>query len=547
MLFAGISFFLLGMFHIEDGLKQLEGRTFKLFLRRYTANRFSAILSGIVATGILQSSSIVNLMLLSLAGAGAISMRNVMGVILGSNVGGTINSWLFVLGFKADLDVVMFPLLGLAGIAMAMTRQSKKYYTIFLSVMGLGFIFLGLEFMKNSMTQLINQVDISVFRGHNPLLLLLAGFVVTVLAQASSATVAIVLSSLYSQMIELETAIVLVLGAELGTTIKLLIGSVGGAPIKKRLAVGNLLLNVFTSLLGVLFLKHGVFLLRQIMGFNDPLIILVAFQSLVNIVGALVSVFFLGYFTRLLEQFFTKNERNATQFIRNASPEITGDAEDMLEKEAALFLYRVIRLNMDVFKIKPGGAKQHQPELPSYTDYSEEYMVLKQAEGEILSFYSRVLENSPAKESLLRMTTLIDAVKNAMYAAKGMKDIRHDLDEFSRSGNDFKYGLYIAVCAQQNELYRKLDAAFWPEGSTGDPDKLDELAADIKNNYEAGFHNVYRDASKDMLKTIDISTFLNINRELYSSSQSIIAAMKNYLQRDNKKVIPESNTVFAAS
>ena len=103
-LLAGLGMFLYGMFHLEDTMKQLEGRAFKLFLQKHTKQKLSAIFSGTIVTAVLQSSSIVNLMVLSFVGAGMLSMRNALSVALGANIGGTFNSWLVaLLGFKIDI------------------------------------------------------------------------------------------------------------------------------------------------------------------------------------------------------------------------------------------------------------------------------------------------------------------------------------------------------------------------------------------------------------------------------------------------------------
>lgn len=86
-LIAGLGLFLYGMFHLEDTMKQIQGRKFKLFLQKNTQNKVKAIFSGLLVTAVLQSSSIVNLMVLSFVGAGVLSMRNAMAVVLGANIG----------------------------------------------------------------------------------------------------------------------------------------------------------------------------------------------------------------------------------------------------------------------------------------------------------------------------------------------------------------------------------------------------------------------------------------------------------------------------
>ena len=102
---AGVGLFLFAMYLVEESLKNLSGRSFKLFLQRITKNNLGAVAGGTIVTGILQSSSMVSLMVLAFVGAGVFTMKNAMAVILGANLGTTIASWLVAtLGFKTDID-----------------------------------------------------------------------------------------------------------------------------------------------------------------------------------------------------------------------------------------------------------------------------------------------------------------------------------------------------------------------------------------------------------------------------------------------------------
>ncbi|HLC82675.1 MAG TPA: Na/Pi symporter, partial [Bacteroidia bacterium] len=124
---AGIGIFIYAMFLLEDSLKALAGRPFKIFLKKHTNNKFEAIGSGAIITGILQSSSVVILMTLAFVGAGIISMRNAMAVVIGSNFGTTLDSWLVAtLGFKFDIADFAMPIIGISGIAMVIFSDRKR-------------------------------------------------------------------------------------------------------------------------------------------------------------------------------------------------------------------------------------------------------------------------------------------------------------------------------------------------------------------------------------------------------------------------------------
>jgi phosphate:Na+ symporter len=108
-LLAGLGLFLFGMFMMEESLKTLAGRSFKKFLRKHTTNAIKAVLSGTLVTAILQSSSMVSLLVMSFAGAGIIGLKNGIGMIMGANLGTTLTGWLVsLIGFKLDIETLYY-------------------------------------------------------------------------------------------------------------------------------------------------------------------------------------------------------------------------------------------------------------------------------------------------------------------------------------------------------------------------------------------------------------------------------------------------------
>lgn len=536
-LLAGLGMFLYGMFHLEDTMKQLDGRSFKLFLQKHTKKKASAILSGTLVTGVLQSSSIVNLMVLSFVGAGMLSMRNALCVALGANVGGTFNSWLVaLLGFKIDIGNITMPIIGIAGIGLIVFRNQKKLYQIAKFCMGFGLLFLGLDFMKDSMDAMIKVFDFTPYLHYPRIVFVLIGFVLTALIQTSAATVVIVLSALYAHILPIETAVVVVLGAELGTTIKIVIGSIGGISAKKRVAFGNILFNIVTSIFGFIFLVPIISLFNKVLGLDDPIFILVAFQTLINIAGVILFYFFLDNFTGFLEKRFVKDRQGATFFIQHINPGVFSSSIELMEKEIGLFIYRVIYLNKDVFQIKhdeitSSNYSKYIKETNFFNSltYIEKYNVIKQAEGEILLVYSKIIEEPINREELTRLNQLINSARNAMYSAKSMKDIMEDRKEFSNSVNEVKFGIYKLIRLQLIEFYERSNKILLEKNQSKALHELIELRQTIKLEYEQRIKSTYQEAGKTLVKEIDVSTLFNASRELYASSESLIFSLKDYL------------------
>jgi len=135
---AGIGLFLFAMYLIEESLKNLSGRNFKRFLQYITKNRFGAVAGGAIVTAVLQSSSMVSLMVLAFVGAGVFSMKNAIAIILGANLGTTIDSWLVAtLGFSVNIEVVAYPAVFVGGLMLIVFGKHK--YTKYLSFFLIGF------------------------------------------------------------------------------------------------------------------------------------------------------------------------------------------------------------------------------------------------------------------------------------------------------------------------------------------------------------------------------------------------------------------------
>jgi len=253
---AGVAIFLLGIDFLENSLKDLAGRRFKLFLKKQTENKLKAIGGGAVVTAVLQSSSLVSLMVLAFVGAGIIKMQNALAVILGANLGTTIDSWIVALvGFKLNIENIALPVTGIAGIGYVIFNKQSTLHNWCRFLLGFSFLFVGLGFMKTGIEDLVKTVDLHQYEQYPAIIFFLLGFIITALIQSSSATIAITLSALHAGAVNLYDAMAIILGSEIGTTIKLFIASIKGTAAKKRVALGNNLFNMINVSLILIFLS----------------------------------------------------------------------------------------------------------------------------------------------------------------------------------------------------------------------------------------------------------------------------------------------------
>ncbi|MDH3363937.1 MAG: Na/Pi symporter, partial [Gammaproteobacteria bacterium] len=232
---AGLGLFLFGMHELEHALTQLAGRSFKKFLRQYTAKPLRGVLAGAVTTAALQSSSVVSLIVLAFVGTGIISLASALGIVFGSNLGTTMTGWIVAtIGFKLDIEALALPIITIGGFGVVWSAAGTRRAGLSHFVVGFGLMLMGLEFMKSGALVATTLFDPTALAGYPLIVFLLAGLLLTAVIQSSSATIMITLSALYAGAIPLESAAAIAIGADLGTTVTALLGSLAGSAAKKR-------------------------------------------------------------------------------------------------------------------------------------------------------------------------------------------------------------------------------------------------------------------------------------------------------------------------
>lgn len=539
-LFAGIGLFLFAMYLLEESLKNLSGRNFKLFLQRTTKNRIGAVTGGTVVTAILQSSSMVSLMVLAFVGAGVFSMKNAMAIILGANLGTTLDSWLVAtLGFKVDIEIAAYPAVFAGGLLLILfgNRKTVKYIAYFL--FGFGLLFIGLSFMKMAMEGQVKAFDFSKYAEMSMVVFLIIGFIITSLVQSSSVTMAITLSALHAGAITFPAAAAIVLGSETGTTIKILVASLGGTASKKRVALGNLFFNIFLTVLAFALLKPILLMITDVFGIIDPLIGLVTFSTLINLASVIIFLPFLEPFAKFLEKFFKDTDGSAAAFIGNADTNEPETALDLFKKETEYFIHNSMLYNLALFDIDTKPLCEH-PVFKAINEkrkyfsktMEEKYEFLKQLQGELQSFYLS-LRTKVKEEQNASLSQLISAARSSMHAVKSMKGIGSNIANLRRSSTDIKFNLFTQQKGETEELYKQLNTLMEQE-TKPDFEKLQSIFTTIQDNYSSALNNFYKEAQDGNIEDLDITTVINFNRELFTSHKAILISVKDFLLEEKE-------------
>ncbi|MBO5808221.1 MAG: Na/Pi cotransporter family protein [Bacteroidales bacterium] len=279
-LIGALGMFLYGMTLMSEGLQKTAGDKLRSFLAQMTSNRFKRVLTGLGVTALVQSSSATTIMVVSFVNAGLLTLGNAIGVIMGANIGTTLTAWVTALGFSVDISVFSVPLMALGFILHASKKQKNKSIGEF--VVGFAIMFLGLSFMKSSAGALLDNKDamlafFSHFTGFgfwSEIIFLLAGTILTIVLQASSATMAITMLLTTSGLIDFPLACAMVLGENIGTTITANMAAAVGNTSAKRTARAHTVFNVF-GVIWVLIIFNPflnlVGLVMEFLGFSNPL------------------------------------------------------------------------------------------------------------------------------------------------------------------------------------------------------------------------------------------------------------------------------------
>lgn len=317
-LIGSLGLFLFGMKIMSEGIQKVAGDKMRSILGAMTRNRVMGVLTGLLITTIIQSSSATSVMVVSFVNAGLLTLGQSIGVIMGANIGTTITAWIIsLLGFKVKMLAVAIPVIGI-GFPMLFSKKDKlKSFGEFL--IGFGILFIGLDFLKNSVPNLESSPEALEFlkdltgMGYlSTLIFIVIGAILTIVVQSSSAAMALTLVLCNNGWIGFEAGAAIVLGENIGTTITANLASLIGNVHAKRAAMSHTLFNIF----GVIWMFIAIsFVLKAIdyylistgaiSPFQDASSVPVAlaiFHTTFNIANTLLLIWFVKFIEKTVQK-----------------------------------------------------------------------------------------------------------------------------------------------------------------------------------------------------------------------------------------------------
>lgn len=400
---GGLGLFLFSIKYMGDGLQLSAGDRLRYILDKYTTSPFLGVLVGILVTILIQSSSGTSVITIGLVGAGLLTLRQAIGIIMGANIGTTVTS--FIIGF--NITQYALPILFL-GSAFLLFTKSKSINNIGRILFGFGGIFFALTLMSDAMYPLrfLPQFkDLMINLSGNPLLGVGLGTGITMLVQASSATISILQSIYKDGLITLNAALPILFGDNIGTTITAVIAVIGASSSAKRIALSHVLFNAIGTVIFLILLKPYSAYVTFMQGFLHltPKLTIAFAHASFNFVNTLLLFPFIG----VLEYVVTvliKSDKNEDEYKTNyldytllITPSIAlGQVkqEMILMSELAL---KNLKLSVDFFhnrdekiaeevETREEGINNIDQEITKYlTVLSREHLNIK--EGEELGIY----------------------------------------------------------------------------------------------------------------------------------------------------------------
>ncbi len=509
---AGLALFLLAMSVIEESIRGVAGASVKSFLARNTHHPLRGVLSGTFATALLQSSSLVGLLVLAFVGARIMKLKNALLVIFGANLGTTATGWIVAtIGFKLDLETLAMPLIALGGLFWVVLgeKRAANYGRLFL---GIGLLLLALQFMKSSVSEAESLIDPAFFAQFNALEFLVFGAVFSAIVQSSSAAMVVTLSALNSGLLTLEAAAAIMIGADLGTTTTVMFGAIRGSASKKRVALGHVIFNAVTDAIAFVLLLPLVAVV-QVLG--DPLLSLVAFHSLFNVLGVFIWTPMVGKLAGFLEGRFETDSGRASAHLDKETGMLPETALPALLDELEHLTGRIVDLNATVFAGQYKGETEDRAR-----EFLAAYPDAKKHEGELLQFALDLDVASYASEQRDQLESALQTARNLLLSSKLCKDSLHDLQELA----DYHPHLYGQIFDVEAEFYdgiRDIAEAY----SDLDVTQVEALAETTRSEHDRLHEHIHTDIQADVLPSNLVSAVLNVNRTLFNSNIALLTAL----------------------
>jgi len=564
---AGVAILLFGMTMLEEGFRVFTKGPLQNILKKATNKLYKSISAGALVTALIQSSSLVSVITISFISAGLISLSGGLGLIFGANIGTTATAWL-VAGFGLKIKISALALAMLV-FGIVFSFQKKLTYKGIGNVLaGLGFFFLGIYYMKEGFDVYKDYIDLRQYAMTGYLGVIVytgIGIVLTTVLQSSSATLALILTALSAGQIEYENALALAIGANVGTTITAVLGSLSSNIAGKRLAGAHLIFNVVTGVVALILIYPLANLVNKIselthIAATDYTLKLALFHTIFNVLGVLIMMPFINKLEILLLRVFKERmdkDIDEPKYLNEAVLEFPGSVISSLVNESK-YLYKNA-----VFEIVAHALNIHREDIKSdkkigkivktstedfNTDIEDLYY------KKVKSIYGEILRYATTAQSKLKLSKKQNkAILDIKIANRKMIEIIKDIRELNRNislatnlSNKFMQKEYNGFRKKLTKVLRTIYLFRKEEDNLKYAEILSELKKEAKDHIRLSNKSIDKLIRKDLITAKEASSLFNdytnvnnVTKKLIEVAELLYGKMDSLLEdtSENEKTV----------
>ena len=538
VILSGIAIFIIGMFFMQDGFKQLSGGILEKLLEKFTSNTLYAILTGFLSTSVVQSSTIITLIVVSFLSAELLTLVQAVGIVFGSNIGSTTTAWIVSsLGVDVKISTYAFPML-VFGVVLRFFKSNgvKGSGNVLL---GLGFIFLGISYMKDGFDIMKNSIDLASYAMEGYLgifVYILIGILITVVIQSSAATLAIVITALNADSITYVNAIALAIGANVGTTLTTILASFASNENGKRVALIHFLFNLISATFITILIYQFIDLTDFIAPFlgvsdNNYGMKLALFHTIFSVTGVILLTPAISLLVKLSEKLIQKKVSSASKpKYLNQSVLSNPDASLAALRKEIINLYENCQkamlhaLNIHTTGLTRETLKvQLSKELTIIdTDIDEIYQKnLKSLYSEIIKFSSFAQENMfdfqhKKTDELKRAAVLLVEV------LRDTRDIQRNVNFYLKSKNEYIKEEYNILRKELAEMLIDINTLALLENDSEQLTQLELIKTELVHHDLASSEELDALIRDDKIKATMATSYMNDSATGYSIQKKLV-------------------------
>jgi len=552
---AGVAIFLFGMLTLEEGFKVFSGGTLEKILQRSTDKLYKSIGFGFITTALMQSSSLVSVLTISFIGAGLIGLTQGIGIILGANIGTTTGAWLMAgFGLKIKIAAYAMPMLVFGVILVFQKAKSLKGIGYILA--GLGFLFLGIHYMKEGFETFKDTIDLASFavEGFKGLLIFIGiGILATVVMQSSHATIVLILTALSVGQIHYENALALTIGANIGTTITAIIGSLSSNIDGKRLAGGHFIFNLVTAFVAVLFIHQIIDLVDTIsnalgIAADNHTLKLAVFDSFFKVMGVVMFIPFVDTLVNFLKRAIQSKQLREGQrtdhakYLNNATLELPSTAMAAIIRETKHLYENAFEVITHGLNLKRSNIISSMPleEVIKHTYTEEAFDIDDFYNRNIKGIYGEIIDFSTRAQSLMSPSDIDSLYKlklanrDIVEAVKDTKHLQKNMIKYTKSSNRHIREQYNGIKRDLAELLRNIHLI----STTTEEDEIIVLLSKTKlhtEKYDILANGTLDNLIRNSLITNEMATSLmNDSTYAYNISTNLLAMAEIIFIEENR-------------